>query len=158
VRSIYDEAGVPVILAGTAEIQSLIDDRAHGAGQFASRSTYYNAIEKAMGMSSPEDGAKAASQCLFSTDEVKAFLANRGVRADREAMGLAVALANLPGFGGLRLIERAMQSAMELHPGASAISYDQLVTTLRILHCGDFARMNRLVIQRTEGTKAARVA
>jgi len=158
VRTIYDASEIPVVLIGTASIASLIDDRGNGQGQFASRAMYYNALENARGMSTPDDGAKAAAQCLFSVDEVKAFFANRGIRADREALKLAVALANLPGFGSLRLIERAMQSAMELYPDSDAISYEQLVTTLRILHSSDFARMSRMVKERTEDAKATRVA
>ncbi|MGA2442458.1 MAG: ATP-binding protein [Tepidisphaeraceae bacterium] len=159
VRGIHDEAEVPIILMGTAEIMSLIDDRGHGAGQFASRTIFYNAIEKARGMATPDDGAKAAAQCLFSIEEVKAFFASRRIRLDKDSLKLAWQLANLPGFGSLRMIERAAAVVFDLAPETETIERDQFVGALRLLHSADFDRMERMVRQRTEqATKIAQAA
>jgi len=158
VRGIHDEAETSIILLGTAEILEFIDDRGHGAGQFSSRTIHYNAIEKSRGMSDPSDGAKAAAQCLFSIDEIKAFFAGREIRLDKESLMLAWQLANLPGFGSLRLIERAAAVVFDIAPDTAIIRREQLVMAMRLLHSADFVRMERLVRQRTEETKVARAA
>jgi DNA transposition AAA+ family ATPase len=158
VRAIHDEAETSIILLGTSEILESIDDRGHGAGQFSSRTITYNAIEKGRGMSDPADDAKAAAQCLFSMDEIKAFFASREIRLDKESLKLAWQLVNLPGFGSLRLIERAAAVVFDIAPDTANIQRDQLVMAMRLLHSADFDRMERLVRQRTEETKVARAA
>ncbi|MGD0464656.1 MAG: AAA family ATPase [Tepidisphaeraceae bacterium] len=158
VRGIHDEAEVTIILIGTAEILESIDDRGHGAGQFSSRTITYNAVEKSRGMSDPRDGAQAAAQCLFSIEEIKAFFAAREIRLDKESLKLAWQLVNLPGFGSLRLIERAAAVVFDIAPDTTVIQRDQLVMAMRLLHSADFDRMERLVRQRAEEPKIARAA
>ncbi|HEX4055997.1 MAG TPA: ATP-binding protein [Tepidisphaeraceae bacterium] len=158
VRGVHDEAEVSIILIGTNEILDFIDDRGQGAGQFASRTIHYNAIEKSRGMSGPDDGAKAKAQCLFSFEEVKAFFAAREIHLDKEALMFACQLANLPGFGSLRMIERAAAVVFDLAPDTETVHRDQFIMALRLLHSSDFDRMERMVRQSAQETKAARVA
>ena len=104
-------------------------------------------------------GRRRRRNACFSIDEVKAFFASREIRLDKESLKLAWQLANLQGFGSLRLVERAAAVVFDIAPETEIIQREQFIMALRLLHSADFDRMERMVRQQTEETaKVARVA
>ncbi len=53
IRSLHDQTGVPIIMAGTHEILRRINDRSNGKGQFASRCYQFNAMDMVVNASEP---------------------------------------------------------------------------------------------------------
>jgi len=119
IRSIHDQAGVPIVMAGTHEILHRINDRSEGRGQFASRCIQYNVMEHiidAEGPTGPGPGGEpgggpgtpgaAIGRPLFSKQEIEQFLNGLRVRFDTEALDLLWSLACLPNHGCLRLLQR----------------------------------------------------
>lgn len=99
-RSIYDEAGVPIIMVGTDEILEYIDDRSHGRGQFARRCLKYNAMDDVRDVGGRDGGQSGRD--LFTVEEVRSFFEMKQIRlASDDALMLLWALSCLPGYGSL---------------------------------------------------------
>lgn len=108
-RSIHDNAGVPVIMLGTAAILDAVDDRIDGRGQYSSRCMRFNVMQMAKGISGP-DGTECG-HLLFSIEEVRAFFAKQPMRLDKEALDYAHAITCLSNQGTLRLALKVAQLA-----------------------------------------------
>lgn len=115
IRSIYDQAGVPIVMAGTSDILPHVDDRTDGRGQFASRTLFCNIVE--MVTDAEHGGGKSEVRDLFTVEEIAAFFATRKIRLTREALMLAWALACLPNYGTLRFIGDVATLASDLSRG-----------------------------------------
>jgi hypothetical protein len=115
IRSIYDQAGVPIVMAGTSDILPHVDDRTDGRGQFASRTLFCNIVE--MVTDAEHGGGKSEVRDLFTVEEIAAFFATRKIRLTREALMLAWALACLPNYGTLRFIGDVATIASDLSRG-----------------------------------------
>lgn len=128
-RSIFDQAGVPIIMAGTAEILERINDRFDGRGQLASRCLQYNCLDGAMDVDRPGGGGGGRSgRPLFSREEVRAFLTNLHVRFDPDAGEIMWAIACLPNHGCLRTVRRIV---LTLRP--SQASREKVITRADVL-------------------------
>jgi DNA transposition AAA+ family ATPase len=104
-RALHDCAETPIIMAGTHEVLTRINDRTDGRGQFASRCVQFNVLEHVLNAEHPRGGSKLGRP-LFTVDEVKGFLETLKVRLDRGALDLAWAVACLPNHGCLRTLRR----------------------------------------------------
>jgi len=102
IRTIHDRAEVPIVIVGTDEIISRIDDRAGHRGQMASRCLMYNAMDYVFDADDPD--GKTRGRPLFSAEEIKAVFAKMRIKVDRDAFRLMWGLACLTGDGSMRLV------------------------------------------------------
>ena len=147
-RTIYDQAQTPIVFVGTDEIEQATDDRSHGRGQFSSRCVYYNAMDHAYNAEGP-DGTSDAKD-LFTVEEVREFYSRRKIRLDREGFKMMWALACLPGYGCLRLIERITEVAVTINPDAECLTRDDLLGALRMVESRRFVLLQRLANRQAE--------
>lgn len=130
-RSIYDQAGVPIVLFGSAEILGFIDDRdpASGGGQLYRRCLKLNLLNAAQTEEDP-DRPGELGRPLFSKAEVRKFLAMKQVKlADADAFELLWHVANLAEHGSLGLCGDVIDAIADLWPG-DAISCEHIYTAL----------------------------
>lgn len=91
-RDVHKRTGCPVILGGTQDILSTINDFGSFHGQFKRLvSMVYNITEECMATGRP----------LYTIDEVTAFATEMGIRLTLDAADESTGLANLLGWGGL---------------------------------------------------------
>lgn len=143
-RSLYDQTQSPIIMAGSAEILEMTDDRADGQGQFSSRCLRFDvtrAINQQARQHPGKPGAtgRAAGQ-MFSVEEIKEFFASRNIRLANDAVDFLWRLSNIPKLGALRIALKLAEStsfsssagiavqtitrAMLLRSAAAIFSYD----------------------------------
>jgi len=131
-RAIYDQAEVPIVMAGTDEIEGAVDDRAHGRGQFTSRCIFYSALDHIRttggGRAAPNEGKD-----LFTVEEIKAFFAKRKIRLNRDGLQMIWALSCLAGYGCLRLVEAVIEMAFIIDPDVQALGKSEVVAALRMV-------------------------
>lgn len=114
VRSIHDLAGVPIVMAGAAEILTLVDDRADGLGQFSRRCIQFNMLREIRGGGAGGGAEGGGDRLLFSLEEIRAFFDSRRIRLTRDALDLLWRLACLPNHGTLGLVDKVAQIAADL--------------------------------------------
>jgi len=129
IRSIHDQAGVSIIMAGTDEILYRIDDQAGGKGQMASRCYRFNAMDSIYNVDGDGDDRSAA--LLFSEDEIREYLERVHVRIDPDAFQLMHALACIPGRGCLRTVRAVLRLILQRWPG-EAVTRDRILWALPI--------------------------
>lgn len=155
IRSIYDQAGVPIIMVGTADILRMIDDRTDGRGQFSSRTIRCNLLDLVRNAEDPD--GNAAGRDLFTIEEIKAYFAMRQMRLADDGLRLAWALACLPNHGCLRLVGNLAAIAAKMYPEAQALTRAHLLQALQLLVGGE-AKHLRTLAERHEGMRVAKVA
>lgn len=122
VRSLHDQAGVPIIMAGASEILHLIDDTAHGGGQFHSRTLQLNLLSNYLDHAGPDNpegspqAARAAARPLFTIEEVRQLFNGMAIRFDGDALELLAAVACVPGRGCLRTVQRVVELLAKQDP------------------------------------------
>ena len=126
IRAIHDQAQVPIVMAGTADILRYVDDRADGRGQFSSRTLRFNLLDYVKNAQDPD--GNAAGRDLFSIEEIREFFERRKIRLATDALRLMWALACLPNFGTLRLIGTVADIAMDVNHGADVLTRPQILT------------------------------
>lgn len=156
VRSLYDEANVPIIMVGTADILEAVNDRRDGKGQFSSRTYRYNAID--LVRNAEDDRGNPAGKDLFSIEEVREFFAMKKIRLDRDALKFLWSLACLPNFGCLRLVESLTEAALELYADVTTLERSHLITSLKMLYGIDAVYVERLADRHVELSRPAKVA
>lgn len=161
VRSIHDEAGVPIVMAGTADILDQINDRRDGRGQFSSRTMRYNALDLIRNAEDPRGGG-AGGRDLFSVEEVKAFFDSRKIRLAKDALMLLWAIACLPNYGCLRLVERTVDMVFDMDPDSELVKRDDVLLALRTMLGAEAGYLERVADRMAEddadAAAAARVA
>jgi DNA transposition AAA+ family ATPase len=132
VRSIYDQAEVPIVMVGTAEILDYIDDRADGRGQFSSRTIRYNVMESLRSAEGPTDpsGANVRRRDLFTVEEIKQYFASKKIRLSTDGLHMLWLLAIQPNHGTLRLAEKLAGIALDLEPGAELVTKAMILDAL----------------------------
>jgi len=130
IRSIHDQAEVPIIMAGTEEIVVKVDDRSNNRGQMTSRCLRYNAMDHCIDGENPDP--KRKGKPLYTKKEIEALFASSNVRFDPEAFQMLHAMACIPGFGCIRTVRRLVQLIREAHPDAE-ISRDLIIWALGLL-------------------------
>lgn len=156
VRSIHDQAGVPIVMAGTADILDMVDDRSHGRGQLSSRTIRCNLLDAVSDADDP-DGSRNGRH-LFTEDEIKAFFATRGIRLADDALRLTWALACLPKYGTLRLAETLAYTASDANPTALTLSKRHITEALEIIAGPQFAHLLKTAQRVVETVSRARMA
>lgn len=133
VRDIHDEAGVPVILAGTIRLQEAVDDAGAFFAQMSSRiALRYNVIEDLAA------GGGPGGRPLHSIDEIKALYESDKVRLTADGRALLARIANLPGLGGLRMCGKLIQVATSA-AGGELIDAKLLLKVIRTMNDQAFA-------------------
>ncbi len=102
IRGLHDQTGVTIVLAGTEDIISRIDDRAGGRGQMARRCLVYNALAYYLNIDDP--GRSTLGRPLFSKEEIRGYLDAMKVRVDPDAFQMLWAIACMPDRGCLGLV------------------------------------------------------
>jgi DNA transposition AAA+ family ATPase len=110
VRAIYDQTGCTIVMAGTDEMISCIDDRAGGRGQMASRCLFYDTSAHYMNIEDP--GRTSAQRPLYTKEEIQAFLDASNVKIDPDAFTMLWALACMPDRGCWRLMGDIVATAI----------------------------------------------
>jgi len=131
-RSIYDLTQSPVIMAGSHEILGFINDRAHGRGQFSSRTIRYNALDYVRDAEGGPDGSERGRD-LFTIEEIQAFFDSKRIRLDREATKMVWALACLPNHGTLRLVEATIETIFNTIPDVELVTREMVIDALQLL-------------------------
>lgn len=147
-RGIHDEARVPIIMAGTDEILRFVDDRAHGRGQFSSRCIRYNALDYVYNAERP-DGVPEGRD-LFTVEEIQAFFALKKIRISRDALQMLWALACLPNYGTLRLVENTVDLVLDADPELTTVSRDDVLSALQSLVGSDSIYLQKLARRHVE--------
>lgn len=132
IRSIHDQAGSSIILAGTHEIIDRVNDRASGKGQMASRCLIWNAMEHVLNADDP-NGGSSLGKPLFSKEEVRQFLEQQQVRLTDDGFDFAWALACLPGHGCLRLVGRLVRVGSRMKRDGGPLTAADLSSVLSSL-------------------------
>jgi hypothetical protein len=130
IRAIHDQAGVPIVMAGTAEILNMVDDRADGRGQFSSRCIRFNVCEAVRDAQDPRGGS--AGRDLFTIEEIKAFFQMKRIRLTTDALRLMWLLACLPNHGTLRLVETLAEIALDLNAGVEVLDRSHIIEALEM--------------------------
>lgn len=150
IRSIYDQTGVPIILFGSEDIFSFIDDRAthsaSGGGQFWSRCIKCNISRRRLADGDP-DHPDRAGRPLFTVEEIRKFLAMKRVRLAREVLTLVWRIAQLEEHGTLRLAMDVVGYAADLWPS-------EPLTREMILEALDLAQDTEAAIVRNKIDRA----
>lgn len=161
IRSIHDQTGCPIIMAGTADILGFVNDRTDGRGQFSSRCIQYNLMDEIRNVERPDPSKARGGRDLFTEEEIKAFFASKRVRLATDALRLVWRLACLPNHGTLRLAEKIAEVALDLSGDADVITRDDVIGALTILHNSNARNLLKLIDRPTsadDGANAARVA
>lgn len=131
VRAVHDQAGVPIVMAGTADILHMVDDRTDGRGQFSSRCLRFNVCEEVRNAQDP-DGRTAGGRDLFTMEEIKAFFAMKKIRLTNDGLRLMWLLACLPNHGTLRLVETLAEMASDLNPKVEQLDRTHIIEALEM--------------------------
>ena len=112
VRDLYDEAGVPIVLIGTDEVQKLVsktrvDKSSPWSDQFCSRIGWRINLARMR-------GAGGEPRPLFSEAEIREIFKSDQVRISRDGVAYLQALACAIGKGCLRLAEQCFVMAVRL--------------------------------------------
>lgn len=156
VRSLYDQTGCPIIMAGTHEILQHVDDQANGRGQMTSRCLRYNALDYCLNVEDPRGGQKLGRP-LYSRQEIAAVIEHLGVRLSDDALTLAWAYACLSGHGCLRTVRLAMDTLRAKWPGQT-IERDQVVSILGLMFGGKGSEVAGLASRLIDAASSAEVA
>src|SRR3990172_789793 len=125
-RDLHDECEIPIILAGTHQIHEHCNDSTQFFGQFASRTALRYDITEPL-----RDGGD--TRPLHSIAEIRKIWQNDKVRLADDGAALLCKLANLLGFGGLRLCQQVIMVAAKLAEG-SVIDAKVVLRVVRRLH------------------------
>ena len=151
-RSIHDQTGVPIVMAGTDEILRHVNDRAHGRGQLSSRCIRYNAMDHVHNAEGPDGGE--VGRDLFTVEEIQAFFAMKKIRVDRDALRLLWSLACLPNYGTLRLVENVLDTVAHAYAGLDVVTREHVVFGLQSLVGGEATALQRLARRHADASGA----
>ncbi len=128
-RDLHDECGVPVILVGTVKINEAVADSDLFCGQFSSRVAIRYDITECLRSG---DGGRDP-QPLHTIEEIKRLYASDKIRFTADGLTMITKLANLPGFGGLRLCSKIVQVAATI-TGDDPVDARLVMQIIRSLH------------------------
>lgn len=133
VRDVHDECELPIILAGTRKIDEATDDKDIFFGQFASRVAWrLDLNDYARGS---HGGSGPPTRPLHTPEDVKRVFASDQVRLTDDAEAFLARLANVEGFGGLRLCVQIYRVAARIaQDKGREITGELLVQVLREMH------------------------
>jgi DNA transposition AAA+ family ATPase len=125
-RDLHDECGIPIVLAGTHELHTKTADNNLFLGQFNSRvALHYDVTE---GIRETDD-----KRPLHSKAEIRALFERGQVRLTDDGAAFGAKMANLLGFGGLRLVEKVIFAASRIAVDGP-LDANLLMRVLRQMH------------------------
>lgn len=135
IRTIFDRAGVPIIMAGAGRILERIDDkdRHGGEGQMDRRCYKYNASDHILHAEDPNGSGMAKGRALFSREEIKQFFDQMKIKVDDGAFDMLHALACLPNRGCLGLVKGIIDVIAASHRGR-VITRREVIGTMKTLY------------------------
>ena len=150
-RDIHDETGCPVVLAGTVKLNDVVADQGLFFGQLSSRvALRYNLADDLQAT-----GGDGGPRPLHTLEEIRQLYESDKLRLTDEGRLLLQRIANLPGFGGLRLCAKIMAVAGALGRD-EPVDAATLLQILRTLHGrGQTAAQIERAIAKAEAQAAA---
>lgn len=115
-RDLHDDTGVPMVFGGTRQIEDRINDPSVFFGQLGSRVVAHFDVNEYV---RAEPGDHEPTRLIHSLDEITRIFATEQVKFTGDGLAALTRLANLEGFGGLRL---AKQVTFTAHDYAVAVS------------------------------------
>lgn len=153
VRSVHDQAGVPIVMAGTADILQAINDRKDGRGQMSSRCLRFDVMTMVTNAEDP-DGTRARRD-LFTVEEIRAFFGMHKMRIADDGMQMLWQLACLPNHGTLRLAGAVAATAADICPGVEVLTRRHLMEAMTLMFGGEAKYLRNLADRHQEMRKAA---
>ncbi|MEX0886052.1 MAG: AAA family ATPase [Phycisphaeraceae bacterium] len=128
-RDVHDETGCPIVLSGTVKLNDVVSDQGLFFGQLSSRvALRYNLADDLEAR-----GGDGGPKPLHSVQEIRQLYESDKLGLTDEGRLLLQRIANLPGFGGLRLCAKIMAVAGALGR-TEPIDAGTLLQILRTLH------------------------
>jgi DNA transposition AAA+ family ATPase len=140
IRQIMDRTGVPIILAGQPELETMIKKGRFDQSRGATVSSRIGPMLNLMDIVTPYEFTdpttgrrrkKTDRQLLHTPEDVKKLLESRNLRIHPEAMRILLSLANDFENGGLRVMTRIAYQCKRTWPDKKAIDADQLQQIMR---------------------------
>lgn len=160
IRKLHDQTECPIIMAGTEEVFSMIDDRpdqagkrANGGGQFYSRCITCDVTKLIYNAEGP-DGQPADNPTLFTMDEVAQIFDAMPLRLSRAGLEMAWGLACLPNYGTLRLVRRTLNLVCRRKKNG-AISRDDIIEILGVFFGAKAEHVHRMAKKTIQRQRAA---
>jgi len=141
IRSLHDQAGIPIIMTGTDKIIERIDDRANGNGQFFRRCRTFDVRDHITNVENP--GSPKVGRTLYEIEEVRQFLAVRSVRFDAGAVELIYGIACLPGWGCLGTVHELVDWCRRKYP-KQTVTRKQVIGVLSLFFASNSRRLVNL--------------
>ncbi|MEM6503927.1 MAG: ATP-binding protein [Planctomycetota bacterium] len=128
-RSIYDQAEVPIVMFGAYEILARVDDRSTGRGQMARRTIQWNALEVFANVEDPSGGDQIGKP-LYKVEQVKALFAHMPVKLTKSGLEMLWAIACLPNRGCLDTAKLVLDIAYRHFGDKKQIGLDEIEAIL----------------------------
>lgn len=118
-REIWDEARIPVVLAGTPTLYQTVFNQRVGSraveimDQFSSRCAIFRDLTH---LENPDTGH---TEPKVTVADIRKLYARGRVRLARDGVDFLFRLANTPGAGGLRICSDLVQMVIDLYPDAT---------------------------------------
>jgi len=150
IRDLHDECQMPIVLGGTRKLGDKTDDQDVFFGQFASRiALNYDVNDDVRG----DDGAP--TRPLHTIEDIRSIFHSDTIRLTSDAEATLLRLANIEGFGGLRLCTQvARVAAVVASRTGKPIDAKLIIKVLRDMH-GKSRATKRIEKAMTERPKVA---
>ncbi|MEO0476629.1 MAG: ATP-binding protein [Planctomycetota bacterium] len=127
-RSIYDQAEVPVVMFGAYEILARVDDRSTGRGQMARRTIQWNALEVFANVENPDGGGTTGQlgKPLYKIEQVKALFSHMPIKLNKSGLEMLWAIACLPNRGCLDTAKLVLDIAYRHFGDKKQIGLDEI--------------------------------
>ncbi len=133
-RSIYDQAELPVIMFGAYEILNRVDDRSTGRGQMSRRTLQWNALEYFANVEDPGGGSSSQlGKPLYSIEQVRALFAHMPLKLTDAGLEMLWAIACLPDRGCLGTAKDVLDIAYRSFGDRKAVGLDEIEAILSSL-------------------------
>ncbi len=131
IRDLHDECEMPIVLGGTRRLGDKTDDQDVFFGQFASRiALNYDANDYI------RNGGGEPTQPLHTIEDIRAIFHSDTIRLTTDAEATLNRLANIEGYGGLRLCVQVVRVAAITAEKRQMVAIDAklLLQVLREMH------------------------
>ncbi len=117
IREVYDEAKVPIVLAGTPSLYTTLTTRRVGSVASELLDQLYSRIGLYRDLSDLVDVKGGDDAKLYNREDIRRVFARGKVRIARDGVEFLMRLANHPGSGCLRICRDLCQIVVDLFPG-----------------------------------------
>lgn len=117
IREIWDEARVPIVMAGTPSFYKTLTTRRVGIQTSELMDQLYSRVAIYRDLSVMEDPETGERTRLFSVEDIKKLFGRGNMRLHRDGVDYLCGLANAIGGGGLRTCADIVQAVIDLFPG-----------------------------------------